>query len=75
MGASVAAAKIRARRGSLESKKDPDSRLHVRAYDDSSETEPRLNGESAAILPDRDETCRLLGERKVPWWRIGFGEG
>jgi hypothetical protein len=69
LGASVDAAKIRARRGRLASEKDPDGRLQVRAYDDSSETEPRPNGESAAILSVRDETCRLLGERKVPWWR------
>ena len=65
----MGAARIRAKRGSLESKKDPDGRLHVRACDDLSETEPRLKGESAALICDRDKSSLLLGERKVLWWR------
>ena len=63
------AVRIRARRVSLASEKDPDGRLHVRAYDDLSETEPRLKGESAALISGRDKSSLLLGERKVPWWR------
>ena len=63
------AVRIRARRVSLASEKDPDGRLHVRAYDDLSETEPRLKGESAALICDWDKSSLLLGERKVPWWR------
>jgi hypothetical protein len=65
----VGAARIRAKRGSLESKKDSDGRLHVRACDDSLETEPRHKGESAALISDRDESSPLQGERKVLWWR------
>jgi hypothetical protein len=60
------AARMRVRRGSLESKKDPDGRLHVRAYDDLSGTEPRPEGESAALVSDRTETSRLPGEREGP---------
>ena len=62
------AARIRARRGSLESEKDPDGRLHVhvRAYDYSSGPEPRPEGESAAFVSDRAETSLLPGEREGP---------
>ena len=69
LGTSVDAVRMRVRRGSLESEKDPDGRLHVRPYDDSSETEPRLKGEPAALISDRNKSRLLLGERKVPWWR------
>jgi len=69
LDASVNAVRIRARRVSLASEKDPDGRLHVRPYDDSSETEPQLKGEPAALISDRDKSRLLLGERKVPWWR------
>ena len=68
------AARIRPRRGSLESEKDPDGRLHVRAYDYSSGAEPRLEGESAAFVSDRAETSLLPGEREGRWWRGEFGE-
>jgi hypothetical protein len=57
---------MRVRRGSLESKKDPDGRLQVRAYDDLSGTEPRPEGESAALVSDRTVTSRLPGEREGP---------
>ena len=60
------AARIRARRGSLESEKEPEGRLHVRAYDDSSGAEPRPEGESAALVSDRAETSRLPREREGP---------
>ena len=60
------AARIRARRGSLESEKDPAGRLHVRAYDYSSGAEPRPEGESAAFVSDRAETSLLPGEREGP---------
>jgi len=60
----VEAARIRARRGSLESEKDPDGRLHVRAYDYSSGAEPRPEGESAAFVSDRAETSLLPVERE-----------
>ncbi len=60
------AARMRVRRGSLESKKDPDGRLQVRAYDDLSGTEPRPEGESAALVSDRAETSRLPGGREGP---------
>ena len=68
MGASVEAARIRARSESLESEKDPDGRLHVhvRAYDYSSGAEPRPEGESAAFVSDRAETSLLPGEREGP---------
>ena len=68
MGASVEAARIRARSESLESEKDPDGRLHVhvRAYDYSSGAEPRPEGESAAFVSDRAETSLLPVEREGP---------
>lgn len=60
------AARIRARRGSLESEKEPEGRLHVRAYDDSLGAEPRPEGESTALVSDRAETSRLPREREGP---------
>jgi hypothetical protein len=44
----------------MRPEKDPDGRLHVRAYDDASGAEPRPEGESAALVSDRAETSRIL---------------
>lgn len=63
------AARIYARRVSLESEKGFDGWLHVRAYDDLSVARPRPEGESATLVSDRAETSRLPEERKGLWWR------
>jgi hypothetical protein len=65
----VDAARICARRISLEFEKDFDGRLHVRAYDDLSVARPRPEGESATLVSDRAETSRLPEEHKGLWWR------
>ena len=64
MGASVDAPRMLVTRGGVRSGENLDGRLHVWMYHDSSEIEPRSEGESAAVISDRDEASRLLGERK-----------
>jgi excisionase family DNA binding protein len=63
LGTSVDAVRMRVRRGSLPSEKDPDGRVYVWVDFDSSETRPRLNGESAALISAKDETIRVLSEQ------------
>jgi hypothetical protein len=54
LGTSVDAVRMRARRGSLLSEKDPDGRVYVWVDSDESETKPGLNGESAALISAKD---------------------
>jgi hypothetical protein len=63
LGTSVDAVRMRARRGSLLSEKDPDGRVYVWVDSDESETKPGLNGESAALISAKDETIRVLHEQ------------
>jgi excisionase family DNA binding protein len=63
LGTSVDAVRMRARRGSLESEKDPDGRVYVWVDPDESETKPRPNGESTALMSAKDETIRVLSEQ------------
>jgi hypothetical protein len=65
----VNAARIRARRVSPESEKDLEGRLHVQAYDDLSRAEPRLEGESAALVSNGPKRAARHWERKGPWCR------
>jgi len=54
---------MRVRRGTLESEKDPDGRVHVWVNDDSTETRPRLDGELSALVSAKDETISVLSEQ------------
>jgi hypothetical protein len=63
LGTSVDAVRMRVRRGTLESEKDPDGRVHVWVNGDSSETKPRLDGEPEALISAKDETIRVLSEQ------------
>jgi excisionase family DNA binding protein len=63
LGTSVDAVRMRVRRGSLESEKDPDGRVYVWVDGDSSETEPRRDGEPEALISAKDETIAVLREQ------------
>ena len=63
LGTSVDAVRMRVRRGSLDSEKDPDGRVYVWVDDDSSETKLRPDGESNALISAKDETIALLREQ------------
>ena len=63
LGTSVDAVRMRVRRGSLESEKDPDGRVHVWVNGDSTETKPRLDGEPSALISAKDETISTLREQ------------
>ena len=63
LGTSVDAVRMRVRRGTLESEKDPDGRVHVWVNDDSTETRPRLDGEPSALISAKDETISVLSEQ------------
>jgi len=63
LGTSVDAVRMRVRRGSLASEKDPDGRVYVWVDGDSSETKLRLNGESEALISAKDETIATLREQ------------
>src|SRR5215216_524524 len=63
LGTSVDAVRMRIRRGSIESEKDPDGRVHVWVNGDSTETGPRLDGEPTALISAKDETIRVLSEQ------------
>jgi hypothetical protein len=63
LSTSVDAVRMRVRRGTLESEKDPDGRVHVWVNGDSSETKPRLDGEPEALISAKDETIRVLSEQ------------
>lgn len=60
---SVDAVRMRVRRGSLESEKDPDGRVHVWVNVDASETKPRPDGEPSVLISAKDETIRVLSEQ------------
>jgi hypothetical protein len=60
---SVDAVRMRVRRGSLESEKDPDGRVYVWVDEHSAETKPRLIGEPSALISATDETIRILTEQ------------
>jgi hypothetical protein len=61
-------------KGSLRPGQDLDGRAYVR-MSDLSETKPRPEGESAALISDRDGMNHLLGERKGPQLGRWFGQG
>ncbi len=63
LGTSVDAVRMRVRRGSLESEKEPDGRVYVWLNGNSSETKPRLDGEPSALISAKDETIRVLSEQ------------
>jgi hypothetical protein len=63
LGTSVDAVRMRVRRGSLQSEKDPDGRVHVWVDGDPTETKPRLDGEPGALVSAKDETIRVLSEQ------------
>jgi len=63
LGTSVDAVRMRVRRGSLESEKDPDGRVHVWVKGDSTETKPELDGEPSVLISAKDETIRVLSEQ------------
>ena len=63
LGTSVDAVRMRVRRGSLKSEKDPDGRVHVWVNVDASETKPRLDGEPSVLISAKDETIRVLSEQ------------
>ena len=63
LGTSVDAVRMRVRRGSIESEKDSDGRVHVWVNGDSTETKPRLDGEPGALISAKDETIRVLSEQ------------
>ncbi len=63
LGTSVDAVRMRARRGTLESEKEPDGRVYVWVDGDSSETRPGLDGESNALISAKDETIEELRDR------------
>ena len=63
LGTSVDAVRMRVRRGSLESEKDPDGRVYVWVKGDSTETKPGLDGEPSALISAKDETIRVLSEQ------------
>jgi excisionase family DNA binding protein len=63
LGTSVDAVRMRVRRGSLESEKDPDGRVYVWVDGDSSETKPGLDGEPSMLISAKDETIRILTQQ------------
>jgi hypothetical protein len=63
LGTSVDAVRMRVRRGSLASDKDPDGRVYVWVDADESETKHEPNSESTALISAKDETIRLQEEQ------------
>ena len=63
LGTSVDAVRMRVRRGSLGSDKEPDGRVYVYLNDDSSETRPQPDGEPATLISAKDETIAVLKEQ------------
>lgn len=63
LGTSVDAVRMRVRRGSLDSEKEPDGRVYVHLNGDSSETKLRLDGEPTAVISAKDETIAVLREQ------------
>jgi hypothetical protein len=73
VGTSGSTVGTRLKRVSLRLVKDLDGRVYGRAYDDSSETEPRPHGEPDELMSDWDETIRL-GEYERSWRNRWSGE-
>jgi hypothetical protein len=63
LGTSVDAVRMRVRRGSLESDKDPDGRVYVWVNGNASETIPGPDGEPNALTSAKDETIATLREQ------------
>jgi excisionase family DNA binding protein len=63
LGTSVDAVRMRVRRGSLQSEKDPDGRVHVWVDEDSSETKLGLDGEPSMLISAKDETIHVLTQQ------------
>ena len=63
LGTSVDAVRMRIRRGNLESEKADDGRVYVWLNSDESETKPRPDGESDALISAKDQTIRVLSEQ------------
>ena len=63
MGTSVDAVRMRVRRGSLDSEKEPDGRVYVYLDDDLSETKPRPDSEPTVLISAKDETIAVLKEQ------------
>jgi excisionase family DNA binding protein len=72
LGTSVDAVRMRVRRGSLESEKDHDGRVHVWVHDDSSETKPRPDVEYRGLYPPR---TRPLESSPSSWMPRGRHAG
>jgi hypothetical protein len=62
LGITVDAARMRARRGSLDSEHD-EGRLYIWLDTDPSETKHSVQGEPDALISAKDETIRLLTEQ------------
>ncbi len=60
LSTSVDAVRMRLRRGSLDSEKDPDGRVYVWVDDDSPEIKPRPRGEPTALIFEMKEHIALL---------------
>jgi hypothetical protein len=60
---SVDAVRMRVRRGSLVSEKDPDGRVYVWADSHASVTKLRLDGEFNTLISAKDETIATLREQ------------
>jgi excisionase family DNA binding protein len=63
LGTSVDAVRMRVRRGSLQSEKDPDGRVYVWMDGDSSETKPGLDSEPSMLISAKDETIHILTQQ------------
>jgi excisionase family DNA binding protein len=63
LGTSVDAVRMRVRRGSLQSEKDPDGRVYVWVDEDSSETKPGLDSEPSMLTSAKDETIYILTQQ------------
>jgi excisionase family DNA binding protein len=63
LGTSVDAVRMRVRRGSLQSEKDPDGRVYVWVDEDSSETKPGLDSEPSMLISAKDETIYILTQQ------------
>jgi len=63
LGTSVDAVRMRVRRGSLQSEKDPDGRVYVWVAEDSSETKLGLDGEPSMLISAKDETIHILTQQ------------
>jgi hypothetical protein len=63
LGTSVDAVRMRVRRESLQSEKDPDGRVYVWVDEDSSETKLGLDGEPSMLISAKDETIHILTQQ------------